>query len=161
MTLDTPFRLGPFIIDADGRLTPSGPDLFPSFRIAWRGHVVLARMTAVGPDGGTLGLQAILGRIPSTGRGEGTGIQPRQAAFAALRALPSMMPTGWKVGLRPDHRIVTEAQINLPLPTSAENLVTELTLYLLRLAPYFDLLDEGVGIEFAGHDAAAAGSAPN
>ena len=40
MPLDAPFRLGPFIVDADGRLSPGTPEPFPSFRVAWRGHVV-------------------------------------------------------------------------------------------------------------------------
>ena len=151
MPLDAPFKLGPFTVDAGGRLTPTGPDRFPSFRLAWRGHVVQARLNAAGPDGGTLVLLATLGRVPSTGRAESPGTLPREAAFATLRALPGALPAGWKVGLRPDHRIVAEARIDLALPTSAETLVSELTLFLLRLAPCFDLLEEGTGVERIAH----------
>ena len=85
MLLDAPFRLGPFIVDADGRLCPSTPERFPSFCVAWRGQVARARLTATGPDGGTLALQTVLGRVPSTGRPEGAGALPRRAAFAAMR----------------------------------------------------------------------------
>jgi hypothetical protein len=147
MPLDAPIKLGPFTVDSDGRLMPSTPELFPSFRVVWRDHVVQARLTAAGPQGGTLALQAVLGRVPSTGRAEAPGTLPRQAAFATLRALPATLPSGWRTGLWPDHRIMVEADINLVLPTSAENLVTELTLFLLRLVPYFDLLTEVAGVE--------------
>jgi hypothetical protein len=159
MPLDAPFKLGPFLVEGDGRLSPSTPDQFPSFRVAWRGHVVQARMTAAGPDGGTLALQAMLGRVPSTGGPRGVGMLPRQAAFATLRALPATMPPDWKLGLLADHRIVAEAKIHIRLPASAEELVSELTLFLWRLAPYFDLLAEGVGVEPAEQEAAGSGGA--
>lgn len=159
MPLDAPFTLGPFTVDADGRLAPGTPDRFPAFRVAWRGHVVQACLTTAGPAGGTLALQAMLGRVPSTGRAGGAGTPPREAAFAALRALPGTLPPGWTLGLLPDHRIVAEARIQIGLPASAEDLVAELTLFLLRLAPYFDLLAEGVGVELVGNGPAAFGSA--
>ena len=149
MPLDAPFTLGPFIVNGDGRLSPSTPDQFPSFRVAWRGHVVQARLTAAGPEGGTLALQAMLGRVPSTGRAGRPGTLSRETAFAAVRALPHMLPPGWKLALLADHRIVAETHIKLTLPTSAEELVSELTLFLMRLAPYLDLLAEGVGVELA------------
>ncbi len=147
MPLDAPFKLGPFTVDTDGRLTPSTPERFPSFRVAWRGHVVQARLTSVEPEGGTLVLRAGLGRVPSTGRPEAPGTLPRQAVFATVRALPGLLPAGWKVRLRPDHCIVAETEINLALPASAGELLTELTLFLLRLAPFLDLLAEGGEIE--------------
>jgi hypothetical protein len=147
MPLDAPLKLGPFSVDSNGRLTPSTPDRFPSFSVTWRGHVVLARLTDAGADDGTLALQAVLGRVPSTGRPDAPGKLPREAAFATLRGLQRTLPRDWKLGLRPDHRIVAETQVTLGLPTSADDLVTQLTLFLLRLAPYLDLLDEGVGVE--------------
>jgi len=155
MLFDAPFRLGPFIVDGEGRLCPSTPELFPSFRVAWRGHVVHARLAAAEPEGGTLALRTVLGRVPSTGCPEGAGARSRRAAFAALRTLPGTLPPGWTVALLPDHRILAEAQKHLRLPAGAEDLVGELAGFLLRLAPYLDLLAEGVGIEPAG-----AGAAP-
>lgn len=158
MLFNAPFRLGPFIVDAEGRLCPSTPERFPSFRVTWRGHVARARLTATAPDGGTLALQTVLGRVPSTGRPEEAGALPRQAAFAAMRALPGTLPPGWTVGLLPDHRILAEAKTRLLLPTGAEDLVGEVALFLLRLDPYLELLAEGVGIEPAGGGAAPLGS---
>lgn len=147
MQFDAPFTLGPFLVNGDGRLSPGTPDRFPSFRVVWRDHVVQARLTTASPEGGTLALQAMLGRVPSTGRPDGPATLPRQTAFAVLRALPETLPPDWKLLLLPDHRIMAEATIRLALPTSAEDLVNELTLFLLRLAPYLDLLAEGVGVE--------------
>ncbi len=156
MPLDAPFKLGPFTVDKDGRLTPSAPERFPSFRVAWRGHVVQARLTSMGAEGGTLALRAGLGRVPSTGRPEAPGTLPRQAVFAAVRALPDLLPPGWKLGLRPDHCIVAETEVSLSLPTTAGELLTELTLFLMRLAPYLDLLSEEGGVEPVGNARAAA-----
>ncbi len=158
MRLDVPFTLGPFLVNGNGRLSPGTPERFPSFRVTWRDHVLHARLTDAGPEGGTLALQAVLGRVPSTGRPGGPGTLPRQTAFAALRALPETLPPGWKLVLLADHRIVAQALIQLALPTSAEELVSELTLFLLRLAPYLDLLAEGVGVERVVNAAAAPGA---
>lgn len=155
MPLDAPLTLGPFNVAPDGRLSPSTPDRFPSFRVAWRGHVVQARLTGAGADGGTLALQAMLGRVPSTGQPGGGAAPPREVAFATLRALPDTLPPGWKLALLPDHRIIAEAQIQLRLPTTADSLLTELTLFMLRLAPYLDLLAEGAGVELVAQPAAA------
>ena len=141
MPLDA-ITLGPFTVDAEGGLSPTTPEHFPSFRVAWRGHVVRARLAD-----SALGLVVTLGRVPSTGRAESPREAPRRAAFATLRTLPDLLPPGWAVALTPDHRIAVEARIPLDLPTTAEILVGEITLFLLRLAPYLDLLAEGVGVE--------------
>jgi hypothetical protein len=74
----------------------------------------------------------------------------RQTAFAMLRALPPTLPAGWRLALRPDHRISLAANTELNLPTSAESLVTEVTLFLLQLGPYLDLFDEASPFEAAG-----------
>jgi hypothetical protein len=147
MALCVPLRLGPFIMDPEGRLTPSTPEQFPSFRVTWRGHEVEARLTAVTPHGGTLTLQAVLGRVRSTGRPAAPETLPREGAFAAVRALPETLPPGWKLGLLPDHRILAEAHRPVALPTGAEDLVSELALFVLRLDPYLDLLAEAAGVE--------------
>ena len=147
MPLYAPFMLGPFVIDGDGRLAPSAPNHFPSFRVAWRGHTVQARLATAGPQGGALALNAVIGRVASTGPAEAPVTFPRQAAFATVRALHGMLQAGWRVSLLPDHRIVAEAQVQIDLPTAAEDLVKELTLFLLRLNPYLDLFAEGLGVE--------------
>jgi hypothetical protein len=150
MSFDAPFRLGPFLVDADGGLTPGTPDHFPSLRVRWHDHVVEGRLTTKQPPDGVLLLSTVLGRVPSMGRGESAARVPRQAAFATLGALPGTLPPGWTVGLTADHRVVAAVERPLALPTSAETLVGEFTLFLLGLTPYLDLLAEGVGIEAAG-----------
>jgi hypothetical protein len=147
MQLCGPLKLGPFVVDADGRLTPSTPERFPSFRIAWRGHAVEARLTAATPEGGVLALNTVLGRVRSTGRPEAPETLPRQIAFGAMRMLPETLPSDWTLSLLPDHRIRIEARYSLTLPTAAEDLLVELALFVLRLNPYLDLLAEEAGIE--------------
>lgn len=151
MPLDVPLTLGPFVVDPTGGLSPSTPESFPSFRLRWRGHQIQARLAA-GRKDGALALHAVLGRVRSTGRPEISRAQPRQLAFAMLRTLPHVLPPDWTVTLMPDHTIATEAHIQLSLPTRAEVLLTELTLFLFRLAPYLDLLAEGAGMESVAED---------
>ena len=157
MLLSAPLRLGPFIVDAEGGLAPSMPDRFPSFRIAWRGHAVRARLTAATEQGGVLALGTVLGRVRSTGAPEAPETLPRRIAFAAMRALRGSLPPGWTLALLPDHRILAEARQCLALPTSAETLLTELTVFVMRLEPYLELLAEGVGIEPVADGPAAPG----
>jgi hypothetical protein len=146
MTHDALFRLGPFSVDEVGRLSPAGEDNIPAFRLRWRDRVVHVRM-AHGPDRsspGSLALQTIMGRIPSTAqrRAARHGTAMRQQAFTMLRGLPAALPSRWRMRLLPDHRIGLEAELKLDMPTSAAALVTELSLFLLELSPYLDLLDE-------------------
>jgi hypothetical protein len=147
MPLDTPLTLGPFKVDREGRLAPSTPDQFPAFRVQWRRRDVTARLASSEGTRGTLALEAVLGRVPSTGPMQAPATAAREAAFATLHALPRTLPPGWRLALRPDHRIALEAHIALDLPTSAASLLTEVTLFLLRLAPYLDLLAEARAFE--------------
>ena len=122
MHLNAPLKLGPFTVGLDGRLSPSTPDLFPSFRVAWRGHVHRARLTTAAPEGGSLALQTVMGRVPSTGRADAKDALSRRIAFAAVKALPATLPEGWRVVLLADHRVVAETHIHLGLPTGAEEI---------------------------------------
>jgi hypothetical protein len=72
----------------------------------------------------------------------------RPRSFALLHWLNSATPTDWRVSLTADHlvRLVTETRIALPITATA--LLSELTIFLLALAPYLDLLDE-VGLSAA------------
>ena len=150
MLLCAPLALGPFVVNADGRLSPSTPDHFPSFRVTWRGHVVQARLTAASPGGGVLDLRTVLGRVRSTGRPDAPQSLPRRDMFAAVRALPATLPPGWKLDLLPDHRLLARSESDLALPTGAEDLVSEIALFVFRLTPYLELLAEEAGIEPAG-----------
>jgi len=146
MPFDAPFRLGPFIVDEAGRLSPGAPDSFPSFSVCWRDRVLHLRLVQAPSPGsarGSLGVEVVLGRVPSTaGGGAASGPARREDAFAVLRGLPPVLPAGWEVALLADHRVRLALQTGLDVPTRASALVTEVTLLLLELAPYLDVLDE-------------------
>lgn len=146
MPFDAPFRLGPFMVDETGGLSPGAPGQFPSFNVCWRDralHLRLADAPAAGGGQGSLGVQAVLGRVPSTaGDGAANGPAWRERSFALLCQLPPHLPSGWQLGLSADHRIHLTLKIELELPTTAAALTTEVTLLLLELAPYLDVLEE-------------------
>ena len=52
MPFDAPFMLGPFAVDAEGRIAPRDPDAMPAFFFRWRGRVVRARLRQAGPEQG-------------------------------------------------------------------------------------------------------------
>lgn len=139
MPFTSPFELGPFAVDPDGKLTPRNPEARPNFSVQWRGRSVRA---FVHPDGdhGKLILHALLGRVPSTAANPQTTV--RQLSFALVRGLVGAAPPGWHIGLRPDHQLLLQATSAIPLPITAVALVTEITAFLLTLSPYLDLLDE-------------------
>jgi hypothetical protein len=150
MPFDAPFMLGPFAVDAMGRLAPREPNALPGFFFRWRGRVIRATFEQINPAQSQLVLQATLGRIPSTANPRDPG--QRAHSFQLLRLLPRALPGPWRVVLLPDHRVQLEANSQVTLPITATDLLVELTRFLLKLAPYLDLLDE------AGIAAAAAGS---
>jgi len=149
MPFDAPFQLGPFSIRPDGRMALASPDSPPCFHLEWRGCRVEARLR--GGEGGALGelsLHATVGRVPSTAR---LGTAPaarasRDAVFAALRSLPGALPQGWKTDLLADHRVVLLTATKVEMPTTVTSLLTDVTMFLLALGPYLDLLAE-VGME--------------
>ena len=141
MPIHTPFALGPFMVDSEGRVTPRDNAAFPAFNILWRGRSVRACMTNEESGDGRLKLQANLGRVPSTAGGSGSGVRP--LSFASLRAVQRGLPSAWQVRLLPNHSALLEAEAGIALPINAIGLVTEITCFLLTLAPYLDLLDDG------------------
>jgi hypothetical protein len=136
MPLDTPFVLGPFRVDPDGRLTPLRPDAAPGFSVRWRGRALHARLRAAG---GELTIGATLGRVPSSSGGASA---QRAGSFRLLRALSASLPDGWRVSLRADHRVALEATASLGAPTTAVQLLTAVARFVLELDPYLDLIDE-------------------
>ena len=155
MPLNAPFRLGPFIVDPNGRLEPGEPGRFPGFHLAWRGCPVHARLDA--GDGSAavpacVVLRAVIGRVPSSAGGDAAGNRTRRAAsLAALHALAGPAGGAARLRLLPDHRIAFEARRAVDLPASAGDLLTQVTCFLLDLAPYLDLLAEAeVPVEAAG-----------
>lgn len=147
MPFDTPFMLGPFAVDAEGRLAPRDPEAMPAFLVRWRGRVVRARLRQAGPHRGRLVLSSVLGRVPSTGTA--ADAVPRANSFVAIRWVTRQVPDAWQLGLLPDHRLLLQAEAETALPITASALLTELTGFLLRLAPYLELLEE-VGLARPG-----------
>ena len=144
MPFDAPFMLGPFAVDAMGRLAPRGPSALPGFLFRWRGRVVRAKFEQSDPERSRLVLQATLGRVPSSASPRDSGLRPQ--SFELLHLLPRAMPKSWRVMLLPDHRVQLEADSQVTLPITATDLLVELTRFLLELASYLDLLDEaGIG----------------
>ena len=163
MPLDTPFRLGTFIVDAHGRLEPGNPGQFPSFHLAWRGcpvHVKLnSGTTADGNSAAQLALSAVVGRVPSTAGGDAARNRDRRRlTFGALQGLDAGASPVAQLRLLPDHRMAVEQRRKVELPVSAGNLLTQIACFLLDLGPYLDLLAEAdVPVEAVGP--ASAGNA--
>jgi hypothetical protein len=44
MPFDAPFKLGPFMVDSEGRLSPGEPAKAPAFLFRWDDRVVRARL---------------------------------------------------------------------------------------------------------------------
>ena len=137
MPFKEPFILGPFSVDAEGRLSPAREGVSPGFSVRWRGRVVHARLEqSIGHDG-RLHVRSSLGRIPSTASDPVT----RVGCFTMLRSLLSALPSAWSARLLPDHQPQLEVETIVALPITVTNLVVELTLFLIVLSPYLDLMD--------------------
>jgi hypothetical protein len=144
MAFELPNSLGPFSVDAQGRIAPRDGAEMPNFLFRWRDRKVTARL--MGRDGdGSLTISAWLGRMPSSAA-QPVSASPtndrRRTSFASLRCFLDMLPGDWRVRLLPDHQVRLEAELLLAWPATAVDLLTQLTRFLLALAPYLDLLDE-------------------
>lgn len=131
------FILGPFSVDAEGGLSLAHQGVSPGFSVRWRGRLVHARLEQTAGRDGRLHLRSSLGRIPSTASDTIT----RVACFTVLRSLLSALPPAWGARLLPDHQPQLEVESTVTLPITVTNLVVELTLFLLVLSPYLDLMD--------------------
>ena len=164
MPFDAPFQLGPFAVSPDGSLALATPERLPRFEITWRGCRVEVLLRTRGADNalGALSLHAVIGRVPSTARTTGPAVKgravtaqataQRTAVLEALRFLPGTLPEGWRTDLLADHRVALLSASKVDMPTTAETLLTEVTLFLLTLGPYLDLMGE-VGMEAPAGDA--------
>jgi hypothetical protein len=131
--------LGPFRIDASGALEATQSHPVPGFSCRWRGQALHAKLLPGDRSDWRLLLQAPLGRMPSTAHALDTA--RRSSGFILLRGLPAMLPEGWSIGLAADHRVLLEAKLRVPLPITATALIAEITIFLLALAPYLDVLE--------------------
>ena len=127
------FPLGPFIVEESGRLSFRSPEHMAGFSFAWRNR----RFSALLKEG-TVSLTGALGKVPSSAAGPAR----REAALALLRALPRALPKGWALRLTADHRIQIRATEPMAWPAHATDLMLPLVRFLLRLAPYLDLMDD-------------------
>jgi hypothetical protein len=156
MPFDAPFKLGPFMVDSEGRLWPGEPEAAPGFLFRWHDRVVRARLAQADAAHGRIILQAAVARVPSTASTPDDTLRPR--TFALLRWLERSVPPGWRVSLLADHRVWLESDRMIAMPITAAALMTEITCFLLELAPHLDLLDEsGLTTVAAGPTPAAVG----
>jgi hypothetical protein len=140
MPFDAPFKLGPFSVDSEGRLSPGEPERTPDFLFRWRDRVVRARLAQAEVGHGKLILQATIARVPSTASTPDQAVRPR--TFALLRWMDKSVPPDWRVRLLADHRVWLETDRRIAMPITAAALITEITCFLLDLAPHLDLLEE-------------------
>jgi hypothetical protein len=146
MPFDAPIMLGPFTVDAEGRLLPTDSGRFPAFSLRWRDYEVdvsLARPPREGDPHGLIVLRASVGRVPSTaGDAPGPALSRRSEVFGMLGGFPRLLPAGWRMELLADHSVGLSAEVALAMPATAITLVSEVTQFLLTAAPYLDLLAE-------------------
>ncbi|MGE0221846.1 MAG: hypothetical protein AB7F35_16880 [Acetobacteraceae bacterium] len=150
MPFRSPFFLGPFLVDQEGRLSPRNPEAPPNFLFQWHDRVIRASLEA-GSDEGVLRISAVLGRVPSTATESGI---TRSQVFDVVRGLAGTVPSDWRLGLLPNHRVMLQAHCPVALPITATGLLTQITSFLLRLSPYLELVDE-TGLRPGGADAGA------
>ncbi len=141
MRFDAPFMLGPFQVDAEGRLSPREPGASPGFMFRWRQRAVRARIDQMDAATGQLTLQVTLARVPSTAAG-GADQTLRPRAFSLLHWLQRQIPSAWRLSLLADHRVWLETCARISLPVTAAGLLGDVTLFALELTPYLDLMDE-------------------
>jgi hypothetical protein len=142
MPLDTPFHLGPFVVDEHGGLTPP-VDRGANFMVHWRGCAVRAALRPIAaaagqPAGVELNLQAVLGRVPSTAQASAA---LRDGVLAAMRDVAGQAPP-LRLALSADHRAILHGTEALPLPMTSRNLVTQVARFVLDVAPYLDFVAE-------------------
>ena len=151
MPFDAPFKLGPFSVDAEGRLSPCDPVTAPVFLFRWHHRLVRARIDQADIETGRLILQVTLARVRSTASTPDETLRPR--SFALLHWLERTVPQAWQVALLADHRVWMETTTSIALPITAASLITEITEFALQLVPYLELMDEA-GLTLADFAAA-------
>jgi hypothetical protein len=150
MPIDAPLALGPFCIDVMGRLSARLPDRDARFSFVWRNRLMQARLADT-----VLEMQAVVGRVPSTAALP-TARQERMQIFAFLPRLPALLPPEWRAFLAADHRLLMQTSLALATSPVITDLLAAMTMRLISLAPYLDVLEEA-GVRPRGAFAAGAG----
>jgi hypothetical protein len=115
-------------------------DNFPAFNVTWMGRQIW--VTLNDDDGGSLALRLVVGRVPSTA----SRIDDRRReVLRIIGQLHALLPDGWNVQMYADHRVALASQIAITMPSTITEMVTALTVFLLTLGPYLELLD-GAGL---------------
>jgi hypothetical protein len=140
MPFDAPFKLGPFAVDSEGRLSPGEPAKAPAFLFRWDDRVVRARLDQADVTTGWLTLRVTLARVCSSASTPDETLRPR--SFALLHWLGRSTPGTWRVTLLADHCVALETSLPIGLPITAAGLITEISRFTLDLAPYLELMDE-------------------
>ena len=135
MPIDAPMKLGPFMIDGLGHIAPRVPEQRARFSFFFRACPLLARLS-----GNELELEAAIGRVPSTG--QVAARRERSLILAFLPRLPALLPPEWRLILAPDHRVLMLSKMALTEPPVITDLLAKITLRLISLAPYLDVLEE-------------------
>jgi hypothetical protein len=151
MPFDAPFKLGPFSIDAGGRLSPREPAAAPVFLFRCHDRMVRARLDQAGPETGQLILQVTLARVRSSASTSDATLRPR--SFALLHWLARVVPPAWRIALLADHRVWLEIDRPIDLPITAVGLISEITRFALDLAPHLELMDE-IGLTLSNRSVA-------
>ncbi len=133
------FSLGPFAVDAMGRLSPRDQLAVPGFSVRWRGRRVHIRISGDGQAIGRLTIQTNLGRIPSTV----SSPERRAMGLAAARSVARTLPETWRLRLSPDYQQSLDMVTPIALPITAIALITQVTAFLLDLSPWLDQLQTG------------------
>ncbi len=148
MALDRRVRLGPFLVDENGGITPPR-DEDARFTLRWRGCVMHAALRALGEDAAEsieLRMLAVLGRVPSSAEASG---EARNQVLTRLREANREASGNLRLGLSADHRVLMRECRAFAAPLTSRALMAEVTGFVLGVAPYLDFAAEA-GVAPAG-----------
>lgn len=131
--LPTTLHIGPFHVGLDGQLMPAGTEAPVRFHFRWRGRRIQAEL---GPLR-RLHLSVLAARVPYSAEDAAR----RPAVLAAFLALRAAVAPSLSAVLTAAHELRLEQTASLEA-TTASRLVTALTLFVLQVDPYFDLVEE-------------------
>ena len=140
MTFNPPFRLGPFEVDSEGRLSPVVHEASPAFLFRWRDRVVRSRLALTDATLGRLTMQTVVGRVPSTAVSADETLRPR--SFVLLHWLSHEVPKDWQMSLSPDHRVSLMTESSSRIADHGGRPGNQDHLLRIGAGPYLDLLDE-------------------
>lgn len=131
--LPTPLRIGPFHVGLDGQLIPAGTHAPVRFSVRWRGRRIQAEL---GPSR-RLRLSVLAARVPYSAEDAAR----RAGVLSAFLALRAAAAPALSAMLTAAHELRLEQTTDLEA-TTASRLVTAVTLFVLLIDPYLDLVEE-------------------